>query len=142
TKDMVLGLDTSTQPFEVAPFLVAVAQVGRQFHVGRYVELGNGQGIAESLNGFDLLYRDPGTAGSSASTWFAYTPSSQILDITATLGRFWAVGGSIAETPKRFVPPFVGSPTPYEFSVGTWPGITWEGELWGLAVDGYEGLVR
>ncbi len=69
TKEMVLSLNTTSKPFAVTPFLVSVAQVGRQFHVGTYVELADGRGIAESLNGHDLLYREPDTATSSASTW-------------------------------------------------------------------------
>ncbi|MCB1559493.1 MAG: hypothetical protein KDI75_00075 [Xanthomonadales bacterium] len=142
TREMVLSLDTGSQPFVVTPFLVGVPQVGRQFHVGTYAELTNGKGIAESLNGVDLLYRDPDTATSSASTWIAYSPGSQILDMSAGFGRFWGVGGSIAETPKRFLPPAVNSTTPYLFTVETWPGTDWKGELWGYAGENVGGIIR
>lgn len=133
---MVVRLTTQSDPLPASVYLSAVGEVGRSFVVGTFRTLADGRAIAESLNGSDLLYYIPNVSNTSASTWTAYSPGTQILDLAVHNDRFWGVGSTIAEPPQVFLPPLGGGAMPYEFVIGQ-PQRSgpWTGELWGLAID-------
>lgn len=135
-RNMVLRVDTASAPYPVDPALVGVAQVGRQFHVGTYRDLGDGRAIAEALNGNDLLYRPDGATGSSAGSWTTGGASAQMLDLVVYGDAFYGSGSRIVEPPRIFLPPTAPSTDPYEFETRELQLPSgWRGELWALAVN-------
>ncbi len=136
TWNMVLRLDTATTPIAASVILEGASQVGRLFHVGTYRELADGRAIAEALNSTDILYRPTPTTGVSASTWTVPpSPLFQILDMTERNDQLIAVGSTIAEPPRVFLPPTTAGAPPYQWVIQTLPNTGWTGEMWGVAAN-------
>ncbi|MBB5209337.1 hypothetical protein [Chiayiivirga flava] len=134
-RDMVLRLATAGVPFAVTRTLVGTNTLGRQFHVGTYRELADGRAIAESLNGYELLYRPDTTVGSAAADWISAAQPYQILDLVVHDDLFWGVGSRIVEPPRLFLPPTTPAAPPWQFEIDTLPVDGHVGELWGVAVN-------
>jgi hypothetical protein len=135
---MAIRLDTTSEPMMASQVLTSVPRVGFQFPVGRFRQLSDGRALAESDTGTDLLYRESGSIGASASMWTdasaAMSPAIQMLDLVVSEDRFYACGSTIAQPPVLFLPSRAPSAEPYEFEVLTLT-TAWGGELWGLAVS-------
>ncbi|MDZ7789667.1 MAG: hypothetical protein U5L08_04085 [Xanthomonadales bacterium] len=134
--NMVIRLDTTPNPpYPASVTLSAVAQIGRQFQVGSYRELSDGQAIAESLTGTDLLYRPDSATGSSAADWtIPATLQGQILSLVVHDDEFYGSGSTNSEPPRVYLPPQGAGSPPYDFErIDLDP--FWEGELEGVAAN-------
>lgn len=132
----VVRLDTSgSMPYPTTATLTSVAQVGRQFTVGSYAELSDGRALADSLSGFDRLYRQNAATGPSAADWDALsTGLESFVDVIAFDDGFYAAGSRINIPPRIFLPPTAPGAQPWElFEVILDPGF--DGEMWGIAAN-------
>ena len=126
---------TGSMPYPATPNLIAVAQVGRQFNVGGYAELQDGQALASSETGFDRLYRPDSSTGPSAADWtIADTTNEAYRDVVAFDGGFYASGSRINIPPRVFVPNGGHSPDIWDLKEVILDDA-YDGEMWGIAVN-------
>ncbi|MEE4330059.1 MAG: hypothetical protein V2J10_04275 [Wenzhouxiangella sp.] len=132
----VVRLDTSgTMPYPTSATLTSVAQVGRQFTVGSYAELSDGRALADSLTGFDRLYRPDAVTGPSAADWDApSTGLESFVDLIAFNDGFYAAGSRINIPPRIFLPPTAPGAQPWEL-VEVILDPSYDGEMWGIAAN-------
>lgn len=132
----VVRLDTSaSMPYPSTANLTSVAQAGRQFTVGSYAELSDGRSLADSLTGFDRLYRPDAGAGPSAADWDApATGLEQFLDLIVFDDGFYAAGSRISIPPRVFLPPTDPTAEPWQL-VEVILDPTYDGEMWGIAAN-------
>ncbi|OAB63115.1 hypothetical protein AY599_18065 [Leptolyngbya valderiana BDU 20041] len=132
----VVRLDTSgAMPYPTTATLTSVAQVGRQFTVGSYAELSDGRALADSLTGFDRLYRPDAVTGASAADWDApSTGLESFVDLIAFNDGFYAAGSRINIPPRIFLPPTAPGAEPWEL-VEVILDPAYDGEMWGIAVN-------
>jgi hypothetical protein len=132
----VVRLDTSgSMPYPTSATLTSVAQVGLQFTVGSYAELSDGRALADSLTGFDRLYRPNAATGPSAADWDApSTGLESFVDLIAFNDGFYAAGSRINIPPRIFLPPTAPAAQPWQLvEVILDPG--YDGEMWGIAAN-------
>lgn len=132
----VARLDTSgSMPYAVSATLTATAQVGRQFTVGNYGELSDGRALAESLTGFDKLFRPNANTPPAASNWTIPSNSlDQFTQMVVHNDGFYAAGSRINVPPKVFLPPLSPGAQPWEL-VEVVLDPSFDGEMWGIAVN-------
>ena len=132
----VVRLDTAgSMPYAASPTLIATPQVGRQFTVGNYGELSDGRSLAESLTGFDKLFRPSATTPPQASNWIIPGGSlDQFTQMVVHNDGFYAAGSRINVPPKVFLPPQSAGAQPWEL-VEVILDPSFDGEMWGIAVN-------
>ncbi len=136
SNNRVLRVNTGgTMPYPTTTILVATPQVGRQFTVGNYAELSDGRSLAESLTGFDKLFRPSPTTPPAASNWTI--PSASLDQFTQMIVHndgFYAAGSRINVPPKVFLPPRNSSAQPWDL-VEVILDPSFDGEMWGIAAN-------
>jgi photosystem II stability/assembly factor-like uncharacterized protein len=107
-------------------------QVWSSFQVGGFRRTAAGLAVAESLTGAGAVSRaTDADAWGDASGWWGTAGSYQILDLELHDDRFYGVGSTVGQPPTLYLP-------------GDGPGFSmvpvefqgFDGEFWGLAVDG------
>jgi len=132
----VARLGTSgPMPYAMSPTLTATPQVGRQFTVGNYGELSDGRALAESLTGFDKLFRPAAGTPPAASNWIIPGASlDQFTQMVVHNDGFYAAGSRINVPPKVFLPPQNPGAQPWDL-VEVVLDPSFDGEMWGIAVN-------
>ena len=137
SNNRVLRVDTrGSMPFPTTATLIATQQVGRQFTVGNYGELSDGRALAESLTGFDKLFRPSASTPAPASEWTPI-PSGTLDQFTQMIVHndgFYAAGSRIDQPPKVFLPPRNAGAQPWEL-VEVILDTGFGGEMWGIAAN-------
>ncbi|MGY6553161.1 MAG: hypothetical protein ACXIUM_01435 [Wenzhouxiangella sp.] len=132
----VMRVDTTgSMPFPTTATLIATPQVGRQFTVGNYAELSDGRSLAESLTGFDKLFRPSADTPPQASNWTI--PSASLDQFTQMIVHndgFYAAGSRINVPPKVFLPPRTPGAQPWDL-VEVILDRNFDGEMWGIAAN-------
>lgn len=130
--DMVVRVDTSSEPFQVESVLERGSTVGTSFSVGTFRRTPGGFEVAASLTGHDILYRTAGESEFSvAQDVFSSGRSHQILDLELDGEDLYGVGSTISEPHVVMLP--TQDATGLKFDVVELRTV---GTLWDLSVEG------
>ena len=147
---MVVSVDTSSSPYEIAEVLNAGTKADFSFTVGTFLRAPDGSAVAESLTGGDYLFRPDDNAGPdpqndgwvNAYYWAGGTETHGVMDMAMYDGEFYGTGSTIVEPPMVYLPDPNESDPWRMTTVQLANGIgLYKGEMWNIAIDQTDGTI-